>query len=801
MLSERTRNLKISIQTMMDAGVRKTVFYPTIAESLRTTHGEPRQIRRAKAFSYLLEHVKQEVHPYELLGGSITGMWPLDPDVPDYDTQYRQAVNAVEHYIAHKDDPAEEVGISLRFEVQSTRASSTGRFAMMARDHFNGNIDYNRLQIINQALKDKYAGTGRITPAEIVKVTEDFFNYDYGKAVMDEVDGLPWSAANHVSLNYGKVVHEGYGAILQSVREAAAKTDDPEKLEFYQAVVMSLESAMDFIRRYGRTYLNAAEEEQNPARAQELRNIGQMLEKLATEKAGSFYEAVQAVWITHLIQNIALGSAMSFARFDQYMYDVYMADINAGRITRQEAEDILSCLWLKVNEPKMRTVQSMTLAGITPDGKNAANELTELCLDVTRELKLPYPNVGVRISREHTPEWVYDKSVETIKAGFGIPMLINDDNWIPKLVKLGHPLKLARDYYNQGCVEMMVQYRQGDYLAATGGLVSYAQLLLQLLDDWHDGKETLDTYEQLWAAYLGRLDRRLDYGEQIARRQARLIRENSVDPFASALVEDCIGRGKDMFRGGALCPSHVAINGYGLATTADSLCVIRTLVYEQKLVTLEEIYQAVKKNFDGCEELLHLIDTKTYKFGNDIDEVDEIAQKLLYHLVDKVYSWNDGRDPEYFVTSFFSYTRNVSIGEATAATPNGRRDGAALSDALGPSQGCDVNGPTRMLNSVGKFDTSHLTGAVATNLKINASLFQDKSGTEALKALLKVYLFEGGPQIQVNFVSLEDLKDAQLHPENHRDLVVRIAGFCEYFVNLDLKQQQEIISRTEHEMG
>lgn len=799
MLTQRTIALKQNIMDMIDAGVRKTSFYATAAESLQKTLGEPRQMRRAKAFADLLDHFIQEIHPYELLAGSITGMWPLDPDVPDYDTQYAQAVQAVEDYIAHRDDPAEDEGISMRFEVQAARAAD-GRFALMARDHFNGNIDFNRLQKINAQLKAQYAGTGRIRPAEIVKVTEVFFNYDYGEETMRYIDELPWSVANHVNLNYGKVLRMGYAGILKSVEEQESKNCTAEQSEFYAAVKICLKSAMKFIHRYGDTCLCAARRAPSADRAQELIQMGEILHRVAENPAHSFREALQLLWITHLIQSINLGAALSFARFDQYMLPYYMEDIQSGAISRADAAELLAHLWLKVNEPKMRTVQSLTLAGITPEGADAANELTQLCLEVTADLKLPYPNVAVRVCEGITPEWVYDAAIRTIQRGFGIPMLINDQCWIPKFLDFGYPIEYARDYYNMGCVEMMIAGKQADWLSATGGYISYPAILNALIADWADGKYCFQNFADLYQTYLGRLRERIARGETIANRQIDLIKRDSRDPFASALIDGCIERGKDLFCGGALCPAHIALNGYGLATAVDSFMVIRKLVLEKKLITIQELHRAMQDDFIDHEALLACIRHEVVCFGNDDDQADALASDLLRNLLEAIYAMNDGSREEKFVTSFFSYTRNVSIGEATPATANGRRDGEALSDALGPSQGCDIHGPTRMLNSVAKLPTQRLTGAVATNLKVNPSLFSTPAGTAALKSLLKVYLRRGGPQIQVNFVSLDELKDARLHPERHRDLVVRIAGYCEYFVNLDEKQQQEIINRTEHEM-
>ncbi len=798
MLTVRSKALKENIFKLNEAGVRKTTFYDLAAESLKDSKGEERQIRRAKAFRHILEKVDLEVHPYELLGGSITGMWPVDPDVPSFEEQYRQGEKAIEDFMLHRDDEEEEEEeISLRFEVQASRAAG-GRFALMARDHFNGNIDFSRLQVINQKLIEKYKDQG-VSPAEVVQVTENFYNYDYGEETMSYIDELPWTVANHVNLNYEKVLRLGFQGILDTVEEKR-KTCTEEQKAFYEAVSITLKSAMKFVHRYGDRYLSEAEKETDQGRREELKTIGERLHRVAEKKAESFLDAVQLLWITHLIQSLNLGAALSFARFDQYMYPYYINDIRSERITREEAAEMLRHLWLKVNEPKMRTVQSMALAGVTPEGKDASNELTALCLEVTGDLQLPYPNVAVRVYDKVTPEWVYDMSIEIIKKGFGMPMLVNDNCWIQKFLDLGYPIEYARDYYNMGCVEMMIMGKQADWLSATGGYISYPGLLNILIDDWCDGKYDFADYDAFYKEYLKRLDKRIERANVIANKQIDIIRENSRDPFASALIEGCVERGLDLFCGGALCPAHIAINGYGLATAADSFAVIRKLVFEKKLVTIQEIQKAMKADFEGCEPLLALMEKEVPRFGNDNDETDSIASGLLDYLLSAIFAMNDGSREEKFVTSFFSYTRNVSIGEVSGATPNGRKSGAALSDALGASQGCDVLGPTRMLNSVAKLPTGKLTGAVATNLKVNPNLFSAEYGTKALKTLLKVHLQDGGPQIQVNFVSLDELKDAQKHPEKHRDLVVRVAGYCEYFVNLDVNEQIEIINRTEHEM-
>jgi pyruvate-formate lyase len=279
-----------------------------------------------------------------------------------------------------------------------------------------------------------------------------------------------------------------------------------------------------------------------------------------------------------------------------------------------------------------------------------------------------------------------------------------------------------------------------------------------------------------------------------------MINKVSCDPFASALVEECLKRGKDYFKGGTLCASHLAMGGVGLGTATDSLSAIRKFVYEEKKLTIGELTRRLDSNFKDSEDLRIALDRSTSAYGNDIDRVDEIGARIYNTYCDEVFKYNSPENPVKCVNVLFSYTNHVFIGEVTEATPNGRMRGEVLSDAIGPSQGKDVEGPTKLINTVLKLDHSKVTGAFALNMKINSTLMKDEAGSDAIKALIKAYLAGGGPQIQFNFVDPDTLKEAQLHPEKHGDIVVRVAGYCEYFVNLDRTLQTEIINRTMHEL-
>ncbi|MDR1286175.1 MAG: hypothetical protein LBK08_01060 [Treponema sp.] len=795
--ASRTLMLKASIENMMDAGVRRTTFYSLTGKSLRQSEGEPKQIRRAQAFAYLLDTVELEIHPYELLGGSITGMWPLDPHKPDYEEQYAQAVAAIEAKINPK--PGDKP-LKIRGLVGMTSEPPKGmplRFAMMARDHFDASIDFGRLQKITKEMQEKYAGRPEISPPEISGMMEHLFTCDYGEDT-DLYWDFNWYSANHISLNYERVINEGWAAILAGVEKRFAETGDGEKKEFYAAARIAVKAVIRYIKRYAKVHLEAAEKEHDRKLAKELKEKGERLDRIALEKASSFKDAMQLLWITHIIANTQLGSALSFARFDQYMFPFYDADIKSGRITAKEAGDYLCCMFLKVNEPKMRTVQSMALGGTTIDGKDACNELTREILRASRVVKLPYPNIALRVSKDLTPDWAYDEAVETIKRGFGMPMLVNDDVWIKNFVDLGLKIEDARDYYNMGCVEMLIQHRHaGWYYPGHKFVNSLPQMLREALVPHQKGERRFDAFEDLLAAVKEKIAGEIR--EFKIRPGQEFSTSSGYDPFGSVLTDGCLERGMDMCRGGAEIPAHIAIWGQGFGTMVDSLAAIKTLVFDQKKLSLDALLDAADRNFRGDEVLRQYILNSVPHFGNDIDWVDAMASDLYSVYTSEVFRLNDGSTPMKYVSSFFSYTSHVSIGEITPATPDGRLNGAPLSDNLGPGQGRDIEGPTKLMNSLLKLDYGKLNGAVAANLKVNANLFNTQSGTKALKNLLLVYMRGGGPQIQVNFVRREDLLEARLDPMKHRDIVVRIAGFCEYFINLDAGQQEEIIARTEHQ--
>ncbi len=781
---DRIRALDAHIRALDAAGVRRTTFYPLVAESLRATLDQPRAIRRAKAFAHLLDSVELVVLPHELLAGSVLGMWPVADGLPSYAERRQEAFGVIADYLAGKRDGRISPGRAAR-----------ARWALMARDHYDANVTYRDLQRLIRDTAERFDACSELTEAEIGRELEWHFSFDYGEDTRQLMRELPWAAANHLDLNYQRVVRLGLCGIRNEITARLADESGSEKQTFYQAALIAIDAAIRFARRYADRLDREAGGEAGQ-RQRELTEMAAVCRRVADRAPGTFREALQLLWLVHVAANIDGGSALSFARLDQYLHAFYRRDLDEGVLTRDDAFELLACMWLKVNEPHMRTVQSVCIGGTTPAGRCGMTDLTRLCLEVTRTVRRPYPNVAARISAD-CPDWYLEEIVETVKGGFGQPMILNDDVWVPNLTPL-YGLTSARDYYNMGCVEIMVMGKVGQWQGA--GAVCFPQLLNDVLREQRDAGEEFDTFGSLLHAYTSRIRDEVDRACTGPARGGRFTAQaGACDPFGSALLEGCIESGRDMYAGGCVCPSIHPVGTTGLGTAVDSLSAIRRFVFEQRRLGLAEMVDLLDSDFRGREDVRAMLERGTPCFGNDLPDVDAVAAAVFGTFCDAVHSHNqDGRGP--FVTVFFSYTGHVSHGEAIGATANGRHAGDTLSNGIGPTQGRDQSGPTALMNSICRLDHSGVTGAYALNVKLTSLLLADRQGTEAVRDLIAAYLRRGGPQLQINVLNQADLRAAQEEPANHADLVVRVGGYSEYFVKLDRHLQDEIIRRSAHSL-
>lgn len=815
LLTPRIQRMKDETQALNDEGLRQTRLYVNMAASLSTTKGEPENIRRAKAFAYHLAHIDQPVFDAEQLIGSVTGMWPVDEDrnKVTYEHLKQEAIELLDAYFEkrggfnHYENTREDKMMfsykkgGLSFEEQANLYKF--RFgSLMARDHYDANIDFQDMQRLISELEQHYANAGvKFENWEVGSNIEKHFVYNYGTETMQLLRENGWNVANHTNLNYKKLVVVGLGGIRETIDSYLAQAKTQKDIDFYTGCKIVMEAVSDYIHRYAEKTAAKAEETEDAVRKEELKQMAGVMEKISYQKPETFTEAIELVWMIQLIGNIFGGSALSLSRFDQYMFPFYKHDIEAGTITVGRVRELICSLYMKLNEPKMRTVQSLSVGGVCCEtGEDACNDLSKLCLEAMSILKTPYPNMSARIMPGVTPDWFYEEVMRTVKAGCGQPMILNDAVWVPNLTSLGIPEQWARDYYNMGCTEIMIQGKDCNW--TTGGLIFFPQLLNALINKSVREGCTYDNFNQFMDAYLELINAQCDEAGESGKNVIISQRAKNCDPFASSLIDGCLESATDYFQGGTDTGDPISVSAQGLGTAVDSLSAIRKFVFEEKLYTLEQISQMLYDDFEGYEIDRLRLANGAPKFGNDDDYADEIAKRLFDCYTAGVRRQNENRlEKTRYVDNVFSYNMTITLGESLGATANGRFAGEAYSDCVGPTQGADTEGSTALLNSVLKLSYKDVTGAHALNFKISPSFIKDRVGTEAAIRMLKVYLEQMGPQIQINYQNPKDLLDAQVHPDKHRDLVVRIAGYCEYFVNLDHRLQSEIIERTLHEVG
>ena len=810
-MEARVRELREYVESKSRHGVYRSKFFRLAGESLRETIGEPRQLRRAKATAHLLDHVDLLVLPHEVLGGTIEGLYPK-VEVPPYEERKAEAEKVIRKYAASRRE-------------EDRQAS---RVTVYSRIHYHGNIAYTQLQKIVEELAREPGEALNLSRLEISRELERYFNWDFGEDAR-LVGELPWEVSNHNDLNPAKFLSRGLGDIAEEISTRLWEERNPEKREFYESVHLVMEAIIRFIRRYGEAFATAAAKEADAGRRAELSRISRTLLKVAVQKPETFFEALQLLWILYVGFNMeaCAGTTSAFARFDQYMEPFYRHDLEKGLITEEEALLYVCNLFAKINEPKMRVVIAMTIGGQRPDGGDGANEVTKLCLKAIKLLRQPYPNVGARIF-QGSAQWYYDLVVETMKLGAGNPMILNDEVMVGNLFRGGFPIEDARDYINVGCVETMIMGKVAGWLNVDD--VDYAGVFLKVLnnggdtiyyttettpkgapiytnqkgfsnfpypkpEELHTGEpEELDTFYKFMQAYQMLMYHSLSLAKERSDICDRILKEYWFDPYASIFTEGCLEKGRDIYGGGAKYYGMKEIIGTGLATGADSIAAVKKFVYDEKIFTLRQIKEMMDANFEGYEKERLLLKNQTPCYGNDMEETDRIAATISGWYFDCVDRLNKMGIKGFSVASSYSYTSQLLIGEVTPATANGRKAGETISNSIAPSHGKDVKGPTASLNSVTKIDYKGLNGATTVNLKLNPAFVKGERGSANLKALIKAYFKNMGVQLQLNIVDAGTLLDAQKHPENYGNLIVRVGGYCEYFNNLDRKLQDEVIA-------
>ena len=646
------------------------------------------------------------------------------------------------------------------------------------------------------------------------------------------MEGKLNSGDAHLAVDYEQLLKIGLVGYEKRVRQLKAELDlcVPENIDkyvFYKAVLIVIEAVKTYADRFSLLAQEMAENAQSH-RKDELLEISNICSKVPYEPASSFKEAIQSVWFIQLILQIeSNGHSLSYGRFDQYMYPYLKADLEKGVITDEEAVELLTNLWIKtltINKVRSQAhtfssagspmYQNVTIGGQTPDKKDAVNKLSFLVLKSVAQTRLPQPNLTVRYYNGLNKEFL-DECIEVMKLGTGMPAFNNDEIIIPSFIDLGVKEEDAYNYSAIGCVETAVPGKWG-YRCTGMSYQNFPRILLAVMNDGVDvtsGKRFVEGYG--YFRDMKSFEELQDAWDKSIREITRLsvIVENAVDLaserdvpdiLCSTLTQDCIGRGKTIKEGGAV---YDFISGLqiGIANMADSLAAIKKLVFEEKKITPQQLWDALQDDFmsEENQKIQSMLINEAPKYGNDDDYVDQLVVEAYDSYINEIKKYPSTRYQRgpvggirYAGTS--SISANVGQGYGTMATPDGRKAHTPLAEGCSPAHAMDKNGPTAVFKTVSKLPTHEITGGVLLNQKVTPQMLATEENKEKLEMIIKTFFNRlHGYHVQYNVVSREPLIDAQKKPEKHRDLIVRVAGYSAFFNVLSRATQDDIIERTE----
>ncbi|MBL5861083.1 formate C-acetyltransferase [Serratia fonticola] len=736
--------------------------------SHRQTEGEPTIIRRAKATAYILDHVAITLREDELIAGNRTVKPRAGIVSPEMDPYW------------------------LLKELDAFPTRPQDRFA------------------ISEA--DKQVYREQLYPYWEKRSMKDFINGQMSEEVKTATQTQIFSVnqtdkgQGHIIIDYPRLLNNGLDNLLTELQSHAEQQPDNA---FYAAALLLLQASQRHILRYESLARQMAEQCSDETRRAELLRIAEISSHNAHHKPQDFYQACQLFWYMNIIlQYESNASSLSLGRFDQYMLPFYQASLNQGQ-DPAFLKELLESLWVKCNDiVLLRSTSSaryfagfptgytILLGGLTETGRSAVNVLSFLCLDAYQNIRLPQPNLGVRVN-EFIDRPFLLKTAETIRLGTGIPQIFNDEVVVPAFLNRGVSLEDARDYAVVGCVELSIPGRTyGLHDIAMFNLLKVMELTL--LDN--EGNASL-TYPQL-----------LDHIREKIRHYVRLMAEGSnicdighrdwaPVPLLSSFIDDCLQNGKDITEGGARY-NFSGVQGIGIANLSDSLFALKGLVFDQQRLSFDELLATLKANFatpEGEKIRARLIN-RFDKYGNDIDEVDLISADLLRFYCKEVEQYRNPRGGQ-FTPGSYTVSAHVPLGAVVGATPDGRYAGEQLADGgLSPMLGQDGQGPTAVLKSVSKLDNYLLSNGTLLNVKFTPSTLEGQQGLNKLADFLGAFTKLKLQHVQFNVVNAETLKEAQARPQDFAGLVVRVAGYSAFFVELSKEIQDDIIRRTAHQL-
>jgi formate C-acetyltransferase len=755
-----------------------------VTRSYQETEGEPIAIRRGKMLQRVLSEQPVTIQTAELIVGMKTLTPRGSPVYPEINCAWVE--RDLDQLATRKDTPfhvSDETKRILRAEVFP---------------YWRGRQIGDR---INAAV-----------PAEIWKADDRGVIYNYFRS----------RTIGHFQAAYDKVLTRGMDGIIADAERSIARLDPhaPDvyrKRQFLAAVIMACQGAVRFAGRYAAEARRLVRSEPDPGRRAELEEIAAVLARVPAKPAVTFREALQSFWITHLVINLETsGHAFGPGRFDQYLYPYYRHSIDSGEITPAQAQELLDLLWVKFDEITLAKdsgesqtsssypdFQNLNIGGLTRGGRDAVNELSFMCLDALEHTLLPQPGLSAQISSVTQPKFLL-RCCEVLRLGTGMPAMFNSDVMVLGMVNRGKTLSDARASSLNGCVAAFCDGK--DRMASTG-YFNLAKALELALNDGIDrmtgerlGPPSGDprafaSFDDVIAAFTAQVE----HFVAVKVRYDNIVRDiyarHCPVPFTSALIDDCIATATDWHAGG----SHYKIatmSGVAVGTVADALSGIRKHVFDQRTFGMAELAQALDRNWEGDEIMRQTLINKTPHYGNDDDVADDQAVLVQEIFCSAVERYTDIQGARYWV-DLLPTTSHIALGEVTGATADGRKAGSWLSEGVSPVQGHDRKGPTAATRSVAKLDHARTNGTLL-NIKINPQTVKTDRDLHKLAALIRGYFSQGGHHMQFNIVDRNILLEAMEQPERHRNLLIRVAGYSDYFTLLSREIQREILSRAEH---
>jgi len=775
-----------------------------LTESMKETEGQPMIIRRARGLEKILNDMPIFIRPDELIVGNQASEPRAAPVFPEFAIQF--IIDELDGKPMRPEDrPGDRFLVSEKDEAALRE---------IARWWQGKTVQEYKMNLIPDAVYQASFEQGA-------------FTLNQGNA----------GGNGHYVLDYPKVLSKGLSGIIKQAEEklknlALWEPEDFGKQYFLGAVIIVLKAAINFGRRFSRLASEMAEKEQDPARKAELEQIAEHCKWVPANPARTFREAMQSLWFADLIAEIETnGHSIGFGRFDQYMYPFYERDIAAGMITPEKALELIECLWIKSQEiNKVRSwyatqfaggypmFKNLTVGGQTRDRRPAINDLSWLALEATANLKISSPSVSVRYWNG-MPEDFLLKCLEVIHIhGGGQPAMFNDEAIIPSQLAVGVPLEEAYDYAIDGCVEPCEPGKgmKNGGLFSTLNLLKVLEMTLNNGSDPHSGVQlhpnpgnkdlcAFKSFEEISAALRYQIESYIRLQVTGINCVAKAFAELTPCPYASALMDDCIERGKDLEWGGGRYNSAGMLQ-VGTSNTGNCLAALKRAMFEEKRLIPEQIKHALETNFEdnaiapAGEEIRQIL-LNAPKYGNDDDYADLMVKGVFEFTARDITGYTVWTTGARCTTEEGHVTAHIALGRFCGATPDGRKAGTPVNEGLSPAQGTDVSGPTATLKSVAKLDHILCAGGTLLNQKFNPVAFQDIGQLKRLAPLLRTYFALGGMQIQCNVVSAETLRDAQKHPEEYPNLLIRVAGYSALFTTLEAAIQDEIISRMEQRLS